>query len=78
MKNNKNCTYVEEARQCIDARLLVEALERHALGEIKMTSTQVSAALALLKKVMPDISTSKVDKNKNQTLSHEEALKKLE
>ncbi len=75
---NKDNEDVELARHCIDACALVEALERHALGEIKMTSTQVSAALALLKKVMPDVSTSKVDKSKNKTLTHEEALKNLE
>lgn len=72
-------TYIEEARSSIDACALVDVLERHALGEVKMTNTQVSAALALLKKVMPDISTAKEQKKKEEKVySHEEALKKLE
>jgi len=73
--------YIEEARSSIDARALVDVLERHALGEIKMSTSQVSAALALLKKVMPDISTlsSKGEKEEDEKfLSHEEALEELE
>jgi len=34
---------------------ILEALEQHVLGDKEMSSTQVSAALALLKKTLPDI-----------------------
>jgi len=73
--------YIEDARASIDVKALVDALENHALGEIKMTSSQVTAALALLKKVMPDISTSpaKDEKEKGASeVSHEEALEELD
>ena len=72
--------YIEEARSSIDAMALLDILERHALGEIKMTNTQVSAALALLKKVMPDISSSKSSETSKtrKDYSHEAALKELE
>ena len=72
--------YIEEARSLIDVLGLVDVLERHALGDIKMTSSQVSAALALLKKVMPDIpSSTKLGESKDKKLlSHEEALKELD
>jgi len=70
--------YIEGARHCIDVLGLLDVLERHALGEIKMTATQVSAALALLKKVMPDLSTSALKSNvEEKELSHEEALREL-
>lgn len=74
-----NSKYIEEARSCIDVRRLIEALESHAMGEIKMTATQVSAALALLKKVMPDLSTSASKKgDEEKGISHEEALQELD
>lgn len=71
---------IQEVRQRIDVLALVNALEQHALGGSKMSATQVSAALALLKKVMPDISSA-AEKNAKETtsaLSHEDALKELE
>ena len=37
----------------IDAAKLMRLLERHALGEIDMTASQVSVALALLKIATP-------------------------
>jgi len=65
----------------IDTAKLIEALQAHALGETKMTTTQVSAAIALLKKVMPDLpgSAAATLKENTQALkSHEEALRELE
>jgi len=70
--------YIDGARHCIDVLGLLDVLERHALGEIKMTATQVSAALALLKKVMPDLPTSAAKvKEEEKEISHEEALMEL-
>ena len=71
---------IDKARQRINVLMLIDALEQHALGESKMTATQVSAALALLKKVMPDLSSSsgKIKKDSNTKISHEDALKELE
>lgn len=73
-------------RRCIDAVALIEALERHIIHGAEMTTTQVNAALALLKKTLPDMQAGKPPcagakdggANRDKTLSHEEALKLLE
>jgi len=69
MKKKKNL------RDSINAAALIMALEKHVLGEQEMTPSQVNAALALLKKTLPDISAKDTDTN---TGGHEEALKDLE
>jgi hypothetical protein len=68
-----------DMRDKINVLALIEALEQHVLGKKKMTATQVRAALALLKKTLPDLSdparrapeTGKPD-------AHEDALRELE
>lgn len=66
-------------RDRINAHALIEALEQHVLGEKEMTSTQVSAALALLKKTLPDISeAARRSAPEAEGPPHEEALKLLE
>lgn len=70
-------------RDAINVLALIEALEQHVLGEKKMTATQVSAALALLKKTLPDIAAAsgKLDADASTsaaTISHEDALSALE
>lgn len=67
-----------DPRGGIDASALIEALQLHALGEQKMTATQVSAAIALLKKILPDIPGSLLKEEAPQEKTHEEALKELE
>jgi hypothetical protein len=42
-------------REKIRATQLVNALENHVLGRRKMTASQVSAALGLLRKCVPDL-----------------------
>lgn len=61
-------------RETIDAAALIEALENHILGTREMTPSQVNAALALLKKTLPDMPA----KEEAGTEGHEEALKDLE
>lgn len=68
-------------RDSINVLALIEALEQHVLGEKKMTATQVSAALALLKKTLPDIAAAsgKLDtEHTSTTTTHEDALSALE
>ena len=68
-----------DAREIIDVPALVGALQGHALGEKEMTSTQVSAAIALLKKVLPDLPLAVRKLAEDKTLqAHEEALSELE
>ena len=70
----------DDPRGLINVRALVEALENHALGGDKMSATQVSAAIALLKKTLPDLPGPKrrpaAEDDKNPK-AHEEALKEL-
>lgn len=49
--------YVDAVRRRIRAGGIVARLEKHVLGQIKMTSSQVQAALGLLKKVVPDLAS---------------------
>lgn len=44
-----------EIRQRIKTSQLINRLFCHAIGEVDMTATQVSAALGLLKKSLPDL-----------------------
>lgn len=52
--NRRHQTMVREK---IRATQLVNALEKHVLGRKKMAATQVTAALGLLKKCVPDLAT---------------------
>ena len=55
---------------------ILNALIEHVEGKREMGSTQVTAAVALLRKVMPDLSSTTLDAN--VSLSHEDALGELE
>ena len=67
-------------RDKINVLAMIEALEQHVLGQKEMTATQVNAALALLKKTMPDMSEPirKLMKETETSKAHEDALKELE
>ncbi len=51
----------DEIREKIRASQLVNRLENHVLGEVEMKPTQVTAALGLLKKCVPDMTENKTD-----------------
>lgn len=67
----------KDLRGAINVLALIEALEQHILGEKEMNATQVNAALALLKKTLPDIADP-ARKDKKSVSLHEDALKELE
>ena len=46
--------YPEKAREKIRASAALKRLVGHVEGDVELSSTQVTAALALLKKVLPD------------------------
>jgi hypothetical protein len=50
----------DEARAKIRTTCLVNRLTDHVLGDVKMEQSQVSAALGLLKKSLPDLSAAQV------------------
>ncbi|HEX5539883.1 MAG TPA: hypothetical protein VFX01_08870 [Methylophilaceae bacterium] len=47
---------LEEIREKIKATLIINKLENHILEGVEMSSSQVTAALGLLKKSVPDLS----------------------
>ncbi|MBI1215666.1 MAG: hypothetical protein GC185_07600 [Alphaproteobacteria bacterium] len=67
-----------DLRETINVLAIIEALEQHVLGEKEMSSTQVSAALALLKKTLPDIAEPKRGNAAEPATAHEDALSGLE
>lgn len=74
-----------DPRKTIKVRAIIDALEQHVLGEKKMTATQVGAALALLKKTLPDMTAQGAgsgggqnDALKREIAAHEDALGALE
>jgi|AntRauTorckE6833_2_1112554.scaffolds.fasta_scaffold14862_3 hypothetical protein len=66
-----------DIKSYIDVKAVLKALEDHVINGTEMSSTQVNAALAILKKAFPDKAESKTDKT-DMPLSYEEALKLLE
>lgn len=58
-RQDKNQNNKEVIRQQIKVLELIEALENHVIHGVEMSSTQVNAALALLKKTLPDIQEAK-------------------
>lgn len=51
---SRSAAYAESVRARIRAGGIAKRLEGHVLGKTEMTSSQVQAALGLLKKVVPD------------------------
>lgn len=71
----------KDLRSTINVSAIIDALEQHILGNKKMTSTQVAAALALLKKTLPDAAAQtapRSDSAKQDIRAHEDALGALE
>ena len=52
--------YAERVRARIRAGGIVNVLEKHILGQREMSASQVSAALGLLRKVVPDLGRTEV------------------
>lgn len=49
--------YADKVRARIRAGGIVHRLEQHVLGKVEMTASQVTAALGLLRKCVPDLAT---------------------
>ena len=62
----KRISIDENTRAKIQASQLINRLTDHILGKIDLNATQVTAALGLLKKTLPDLSA--VDLQANITL----------
>lgn len=55
MAAKPSAPYLQKIRERIKSTLLVEALTDHVLGDREMKNSQVTAAVALLRKVIPDM-----------------------
>jgi hypothetical protein len=56
MAVRKNLSHPEKVRERIRTSQLVNRLTDHAFGKCEMSATQVTAALGVLKKSLPDLS----------------------
>jgi hypothetical protein len=84
-KSARRTARAKDPRKTIKVRAIIDALEQHVLGEKKMTATQVGAALALLKKTLPDMTAqgtaptaAQSEVLKRDIAAHEDALGALE
>jgi hypothetical protein len=68
----------DETRAKIKTSQLINRLSAHVLGKVDMKPTQVTAALGLLKKTIPDLSAQSVDLSGSVKVSHEDALAELD
>lgn len=59
-----------EHRAKIRTVAILNALEEHVLGKRAMQQTQVTAAVALLRKTMPDLSQTSVTGDPNNPIEH--------
>lgn len=59
-KRPLNPMRVEEVRQKIRSTLLIKTLEDHAIDGVDMAPSRITAALGLLKKVIPDYAAVEV------------------
>jgi hypothetical protein len=53
-------TYAEAVRSRIQGSVIADQLQKHVLGAVEMSPTQVSAALGLLRKVAPDLASTEL------------------
>lgn len=57
MRGTKERPWTPEHRERIQTSMLINRLQDHVVGKVELTSTQVTAALGLLKKAVPDLSS---------------------
>ncbi|MEM8575533.1 MAG: hypothetical protein AAGF48_12960 [Pseudomonadota bacterium] len=71
-----NPAHDQRTRDKIQTSQLVNRLEKFVNGDVEMKPAQVTAALGLLKKTLPDLTTTELKGNLG--LTHEEALDELD
>lgn len=63
-----------EWREKIQASMLLNRLESYVKGEIKLEPAQVTAALGLLKKIVPDLGSVTVEGNAEKPIQHKHTV----
>lgn len=76
MAARKKVRHTEDVRAKIQASQLINFLQMHVFNGTDIKKTQVTAALGLLKKTIPDLQS--VEGTMNLHHHHEDALKELE
>lgn len=79
MPARKKLKHDEKTKQKIKISQLLNRVQEHALGDVElMTSSQVQAALALIKKELPDRQaiTAEVEHDHNHSVNVPDELKK--
>lgn len=71
------CDHQEEARKKIQTSQLINRLQDHALNGTEIKKTQITAALGLLNKVLPDLKAVEASVDL-AVQKHEEALDALD
>jgi len=69
MAARKHIAVDENTRKKIQATQLIKRLTDHVLTDLELTSTQVTAALGLLKKTLPDLSSVDMSGEIDQTIT---------
>lgn len=77
MAERLNRRHQESVREKIKTSQILNRLTNHALGSLKkpMDATQVSAALGVLRKALPDLTAT--EHSGDMTLTHEQKLAAL-
>jgi hypothetical protein len=65
-------THQDDVRAKIQTSQLLNRLEKHALGDLDLSATQIKAIEVLVRKTLPDLSAVTIDGN--MTLRQEDAL----
>ncbi len=60
MAARKKAWTPDKVRERIQASMITNRLIDHTLGNVEMTSSQVTAGLGLLKKIVPDLSSTEL------------------
>ena len=58
----------ENTRLKIQATQLIKRLQKHALGEIELTTSQIKAIEVLLRKTLPDLAAQHVTSDTGKTI----------
>lgn len=59
-KGTKDRPWDEKTRERIKTSMIINRLVDHILGKVDMVPSQVTAALGLLKKTMPDLQSTEI------------------
>jgi hypothetical protein len=61
-------THAQAFRDRVKVGVIADRLHKHVIGDIEMTATQVSAAQILLRKCVPDLSSTELSGNQDNPI----------